>query len=162
MSKSDYRIRFEFWLNMDKPEEENIADLIERLKNKRLFSRAIRDGLRLFWDLYQGKTDVLFELFPHLEARLAVQGAKVQEDNTAVLSQLERLETLLLHPPSEQAETDRNNGGLAALAIAPVPVPVFDEEEEDDDLLVVTQASSKGMSATQTFVNSMLQLGESS
>lgn len=68
MSNSTHRLRFNFWLNMEKPEEELIADKIEGLKNERSFSSVIRDGIRLICDLREGKLDVLFELFPWVKA----------------------------------------------------------------------------------------------
>ena len=63
-----YRLMYRFWLDMEKPEEELIADKIEHLKNERSFTSVIRDGIRLVCDLREGKLDVLFELFPWVRA----------------------------------------------------------------------------------------------
>jgi hypothetical protein len=66
--KKPYRPRFNFWLNMDKPEEKLIANKIKALKLETLFTATIRDGIRLVCDLRDGKLDVLFELFPWVRA----------------------------------------------------------------------------------------------
>jgi hypothetical protein len=66
--KKPYRPRFNFWLNMDKPEEKLIANKIQALKLETLFTATIRDGIRLICDLRDGKLDVLFELFPWVRA----------------------------------------------------------------------------------------------
>jgi len=65
---TSYRIGFKFWLNIDKPNQLEIADTIELLKNERSFTQTIRDGIRLVCDLRNGKLDVLFELFPWVRA----------------------------------------------------------------------------------------------
>ena len=65
---TSHRIGFKFWLNLRKKEDEAIADRIEILKNNRLFTQTIRDGIRIICDLRNGKLDVLFELFPWVRA----------------------------------------------------------------------------------------------
>lgn len=68
MKKVDrFRLRFVFWLDMKKPAENELAEQIEQLKATRNFSRAIRDGLRLFIDLKNGSIKVLLELFPFVK-----------------------------------------------------------------------------------------------
>lgn len=62
------RKRLELWLRLDKRDEvELLYDIIPALKKKQQFSSAIRDGLRLVWELRQGKTDYLFQLFPFVK-----------------------------------------------------------------------------------------------
>lgn len=61
---SPYRVMFKFWLNIAREEEKEIAETIQALKQDRSFSSVIRDGIRLVWDLRQGRTEVLRELFP--------------------------------------------------------------------------------------------------
>jgi len=61
MPTSSHRLRFNFWLNRDKPEEELIADKIEQLKRERSFTSVIRDGIRLICDLRQANLDMLLD-----------------------------------------------------------------------------------------------------
>lgn len=68
MANKPYRLMYKFWLDINKTDEEAIADKIETLKTKRAFSKTIRDGIRLVCDLRNGKLDVLFELFPWVRA----------------------------------------------------------------------------------------------
>lgn len=63
-----FRLRFTFWLDMLKQGEAAIADAIDSLKDERLFSQTVRDGIRLIMSLRSGKLDVLFELFPWVRA----------------------------------------------------------------------------------------------
>jgi hypothetical protein len=63
-----YRLKFNFWLNINDPIEEAIADTIEALKTNRLFTKTIRDGIRLVHDLRNGSLDMLFELFPYVKS----------------------------------------------------------------------------------------------
>lgn len=70
MARKSFRQRFVFWLDIEKDHEADIAAAIDGLKQKRSFSKTIRDGIRLIVDLRAGRTDVLFELFPLLKAKL--------------------------------------------------------------------------------------------
>lgn len=64
--KQDKRYRFQmrFWVDLEKAEERWLADYAAYLKAGRNFHETVRQGLRLIHDLRQGKTDVLFEMFP--------------------------------------------------------------------------------------------------
>lgn len=55
---------YKFWLNLADDTEYTIAEICEYAKSKREYARLIRDGIRLLWDLRQGNTTVLSELFP--------------------------------------------------------------------------------------------------
>lgn len=68
MNTQPYRERFFFWLNLEKSEEFEIADQITDLKQRRQFTKTIRDGIRLICDLRAGRLNVLFELFPWVRA----------------------------------------------------------------------------------------------
>lgn len=70
--KQDARFRRQhrFWLDTMKKADYWLDEQIDILKSKRQYSRAVRDGLRLFLDLKAGRTDVLFELFPMLRAKI--------------------------------------------------------------------------------------------
>ena len=61
-----FRLRFMFWLDLNKPDENDLAETIGQLKQERSFSRAIRQGLRLWTSLRQRDVSVLLELFPDI------------------------------------------------------------------------------------------------
>lgn len=107
MSANRFRIRQVFWIDLNKPEEYDLAEKINILKQKRAFAKTIRDGIRLIWDLSQGKTDVLRELFPWVLEQTQTGDTKkkfatLPPDNT-IQKHLERLEQLLLD--NQKAET---------------------------------------------------------
>lgn len=63
------RWRVTFWIDDKKPDELAIGRQVLDLKKKRQFARVVKDGIRLITSLRAGQTDVLFELFPHLEGQ---------------------------------------------------------------------------------------------
>ncbi len=66
-----FRLRHVFWLDLNKPEEKELADFIALLKENRLFVRYVRNGLRIVADLEQGKLDSLVALYPFAAKQLA-------------------------------------------------------------------------------------------
>ena len=102
-----YRLMYRFWLDMEKPDEEFIADKIEWLKNTRQFTATIRNGIRLICDLKQGKYDVLFELFPHLKNQLNPNPPAKSNGVGELKHEFDRLERLILQ---QSNESDKGNG----------------------------------------------------
>lgn len=89
------RKRIESWLRLDKADEcDLLVNIIPDLKAQKAYSAAIRDGLRIIWELRQGKTDHLFRLFPFLKEGL--QGASYA--SAATMPTLPIFNTL---PPAE-------------------------------------------------------------
>ena len=158
-SKRRRRLMYNFWLDINKPEEEHIADTIEHLKSSRSFAKSVRDGIRLIWELKQGKTGYLFELFPWLRSEITVsQPALATSHQPHVNAQLKRIEQLLLEQsqtPALEAELDR--GSIKRLDVGGFAPPSF---EDEDDLPSVTlrKATSSGGNATQNFLNSLQAL----
>ncbi|MBA3871971.1 MAG: hypothetical protein H0X30_22730 [Anaerolineae bacterium] len=64
------RKRYNFWLNDQIQSDWHINELITTLKAGGQFTRAIREGLRLWVDLRAGNTAVLIELFPQFKEKL--------------------------------------------------------------------------------------------
>ena len=100
MANNRFRLRFIFWLDMLKPDEHELADQIELLKQERSFVSTVRDGIRLVTNLRQGKLDVLFEMFPWVQAEFLKYLETIQpqksEPELQLQQQLERLERLML------------------------------------------------------------------
>lgn len=82
------RFKVPFWLDTKKPDEAWLLENIPALKERRLFSRFIREGVSLMihfneWgmkaqevhdliaSLRAGETEKLLTLFPHLRGKLA-------------------------------------------------------------------------------------------
>ena len=69
------RKRIEAWLCLEKAEEYDLLHrIIPELKTQRAYSAAIRDGLRIMWELRQGQTDHLLKSFPFLREALQSHG----------------------------------------------------------------------------------------
>jgi hypothetical protein len=64
------RLMYRFWLDVQKQIENDMADWLSKLYADRKGKPTIFNALRLFYDLSQGRTTVLCELFP-----FAVNGA---------------------------------------------------------------------------------------
>lgn len=153
-----HRLRFNFWLDIAKPLEEGIADNIEILKNKRSFSSAIRDGLRLIVDLRNGKLDVLFELFPFVKLEILDLMRDVKSDDSDDNSsedfkaQFQRLEQLILSQGIKQGSPVINQIG----SMKSMQSPIFNDSDDLD--LVVTKDTSSGGNSAQNFLRSMQAL----
>ena len=66
-----FRLQFKFWLDVNKPDEEALADLCDDLKRRGLYTKTIRDGISLVDDLRNGRLDVLFTLYPWVKELVA-------------------------------------------------------------------------------------------
>jgi hypothetical protein len=151
-----YRLMYKFWLDMMKPEEEALADMIEKMKSARSYASAVRDGLRLINDLRQGNVTVLLELFPFVKTALASGG---NDDNGGISkADLERLEALIKESQLQPiAPPLAASGGLKPLGgLKPIAPPAYDEDEGMS--LVVSKAEGGGDDATQNFLKSMMAL----
>ena len=67
MNAKRRRIRFHFWLDINKEHESEVADTIAELKRERAFTSALRDGILIIADLRRGKVDKLLEIYPWLK-----------------------------------------------------------------------------------------------
>ena len=160
MNSERFRLRFIFWLDMNKPDQQALAEEIETLKEKRSFAKTVRDGIRLVMSLRQRRTDVLFELFPFLKTELSHAEPKFDTHNGQVQQQLHRIENLLLNTTADKTAPQPGlrpvgQGGIKQLDVPNIAAPVFDDD--DSDLLIVQKAQSSG-NANRNFVNSMFAL----
>lgn len=123
-----------FWLDMQKHDERWLRQQITILKYERQYSRAVRDGLRLFLDLRQGRLEVLMELFPFVQERMD----NMIKDRI-IQVQADMIRSFTVAAPAAQP------------ALRPVTAP------DDDGPLVVTKAKSDGKSALN-FLDSAFKL----
>ena len=135
-----FRLRFTFWLDMHKPDEAQLAEIIDQLKLNRSFAATIRDGIRLVADLRAGRTEVLFELFPWIKDTLQPMPSVPAE--RGLQEQIARLEALLL-----------------AQGNVPIKSPLAPESAHTDRKSQVKVAASSGKAdaktVAQNFANSM-------
>jgi hypothetical protein len=154
MPKQRFRLQYKFWLDVNNPQEQQLADQIEGLKQGRVFSQVVRDGIALIVDLWNGNIDVLLSLFPGIEEVFykRFMDQKPTADYT-LQEQLARLERLLLEQGNKPMAV--SSGGPKPLAVIAPGKPIRDE---DDDVIVpIKKAKSSGTSA-QNFLNSAFSL----
>lgn len=120
-----FRLKFTFWLNVNKSDEQKLAEIIEDLKAQRGFASAIRDGLRIVWELRQGKTDTLYRLFPLTQPQ--------QQDTSELAALVEQF---------KQAMVNTHSAGVAQATMWNMPpdnkpeVRMVENEEEHKQLSV--------------------------
>ncbi len=54
-----YKLRYEFWLEPDKPEHLAVIEMIRSLKTERSYAPVVRDGIMIVAELRQGRADLL-------------------------------------------------------------------------------------------------------
>lgn len=138
-----FRLRFTFWLDLNKPDENLIAEMVADLKASKLFAKTIRDGIRLICDLRAGRLGVLFELFPWV--REEMEQGRVQQPITAIEAQLARLEKLMEQNGGVVVDANPQiltpTSGSKPLVAPTFAMPQFDDNE---DTLNFTQGSDIG------------------
>ena len=147
MAARRFRLKFMFWLDMSKSEEMELAEDIELLKEQRLFSQTLRDGIRLICQLRAGRTDLLFAMFPWLAAEV---GRPDEPLDRAIRQEIEQLRALLAH----------QQGAGANGADAPRPTPAASSAiaaGEDDEMALEVKAVHNGASG-KNFLSSLLNL----
>lgn len=154
MSVSRFRLRHVFWLDVNKPDEAELAETISYLKEQRSFAATIRDGIRLVCDLRAGRLDVLLELFPWMAKELAA--SHPSDSSTSKLErQLERLEQMMLYQGNSGANPAPPGGPKPLAASQHLPGPLYDDDEADPGLNIRKDTSTQ---AAQNFINSMMSL----
>jgi hypothetical protein len=143
---SKRRKQFKFWLYQD--EDQTMIERIEREKGARRFSRAIRDGLRLFWSLERGDLSVLFDLFPHLRHQFTPGGGEL----------IEQFQRMMAAQPAAVTTPSPQLSGFKPMDVPKLAAPASD----DDDLVVVKRHETSEADARQiaeNFMRSMSLLG---
>lgn len=109
------RWRVTFWIDDRKTDELAIGQQVLELKKKRQFARVVKDGIRLITSLRAGQTDVLFELFPHLEGQLASKSIPPPDSGD-----LERLVDRAAQQAAERVLLQMPSLPATALVAAPI------------------------------------------
>lgn len=131
------RKEFKFWLYHDLSEDSRLMEFIAYCKATRQFARVVRDGIRLIWSLREGNTDVLFELFPHLERQFKPDAETLIEQFRQMLMQQQVAAPV--QPPAP-LPSGIEQGGKKLLGDVKVALPLLDDDD-DGDTIVITKAS---------------------
>lgn len=174
MRHTRYRSQHMFWVDLNKPEEYKLAVLIQELKSRRAFARTVRNGLRLMYDLSQGRTDVLRELYPWVLEQPPIEAQKEEDSQIKapaqpfgqeIKDQLQRLEQLLVKQKngalsSEQVSAElkqvsQNNEGPKAMSVGNMVLPPPTIEEDLDKIIEVKREKGNGQSANNLIQSAM-------
>lgn len=158
MAADRFRLQYKFWLDMKKPDEEALAEVIDELKQERTYTRVVRDGIRLVVDLWRGRVDVLLALFPWVEDHF-YQRFKEQHvaDNDAIAQQLQRLEKLLVEQ-GNQPIAPVASGGPKPLNAPRVASPKPNDDADDVALLKASMRKDMSTDSAENFLKSMMNL----
>jgi hypothetical protein len=157
MATGRFRLKFMFWLDVAKEDESRLAEQIEELKQHRSYSRTIRDGIRLIYDLRAGRTDVLFALFPWLKVELTPQPVAATESQLQL--EIAQLRELILGQGSSVSLTPNSNSGPKPLAMPKIAMPAFDDDDDDDQDTIVLRKDTT-TDVTANFLKSVFALSE--
>ena len=99
------RKRYNFWLDEKNPGDWALNDLIAKLKNPERgqgqFTRAIREGLRLWDSLQKRDVSILLELFPWVAD--AIRKTQSAPDDSDLRNEIRQLQMLILQQGSINA-----------------------------------------------------------
>lgn len=151
------RITFRFQLDIGRDNVEFFSQLQKYLAAKKSWKRYAMDGLRLIYDLKNGSTAVLLELFPNIRDML---GQGCGDTNDMLREILDNQRKLL-----ERGITDASipqtplaalpaNGGPKPLNAPTFAMPTWDDE---DDVKIETRRDTSN-SAVNNFMKAMSSL----
>ena len=157
------RKRFEFWLNDQRQEDWLVYELIGKLKKptkgQGQFTRAIREGLRLWTSLRDGQIDVLLELFPWVREALTksapaqsvsgVGGSDLAKEIAAQIILQGGTGGYLMQSAMPTAQPKQITG--KQLAAPKFDLPKF----EDDELPTMVISKVTRTDASNNFINSL-------
>jgi len=141
MASKRFRLKFTFWLDVTKENEYDLAEQIEDLKQKRLFSQTIRDGIRLICDLRAGRTDSLLALFPWIAAEFAPSVGEAE-----LYQEIESLRELILHHNGRASLEPVSGSGFSQTTLA------------EEETIALDVKAAAGGNAAQNFLSSVLSL----
>lgn len=164
------RVVHHFWLNIWNTSEGRLDNEVQELKKQRKFAETVRDGLRLILDLRAGSLEVLFELFPHLQERLAGQTTSPTPqppptpDPTELAKEIAAQIILqggtggyMMQSTGQQPDTNRTGQGSKQLTPKQFELPKFeDDDDETQPSIAVTKNTST--SATSNFIAAAMAL----
>ena len=131
------RKRFFFWLDANK--DDAVIGAIVELKSQRGFTSAVREGIKLIWELRQGRTDTLLELFPFVVQAVNNNPDSGGDDDDDLRSDIRVLQrqladlTVMSHAPEGMLIAAQDQVGIPHLNAPDKPELVLIDEPIDAD-----------------------------
>lgn len=147
-----FRWQVRVWLDANKPDQLSLGKWIHEQKRMRKFAPILRNALALYRELMEGKTDLLYELFPHLKPTPPPADDELRK-RLALLEQV----VISQRSPGNQDNgikmlTNNSVPKNGHKATAPAPA------DDNSDTLVVTKDKDAGSRSAQNFINSAFAL----
>jgi len=117
MNKKRWQLKIEAWLDGNKSEQLALYEDIAELKKERSFSRAFRQGIRLWLSLKNRDVSVLLELFPWVKEALQNKNKDTSSntsDNEGIITDnalkahIDRLENLIMQQHNTASNASQN------------------------------------------------------
>lgn len=151
------RKQLKFWLNIGVATDDWLLEIISYWKTRREFTEMIKNGLRLMWSLGQGKLDVLFELFPQLDAQLAARYNPAPDpdelkDTIRLVVEASVKKAILENPslpsgPLVGAPLKQSGEGIGTLANRKIELPLLDDDDDGDTIVLNKAVGSNNKAA---------------
>lgn len=152
---SGTRKQVSLWLDLKIVRDIEALEIIQMMKSKREFRRSVMLGLKIVWELRQGRVDTLLKEFPDVVKLLQIKTTPPPPtDNSDILNEILRNQRLLLErgitadlPPSPIAAQPLSSGQKTLDAPKQITskqfaLPVFDDDDDDIPTVVITKATS--------------------
>lgn len=120
-------------------------------------SRAIRDGLRLFWDLSHQRTDVLIELFPFVTDAICPKNTDSEDMERRIaeaVAKAVKAEIRQQRPTQSSEIPDVRDYGIPAmkqskgkLGAHSIAMPLLDDDDDTDTIVLTKATGSTGKEA---------------
>lgn len=137
-----------FWTKAELDDGWN--EIVTFLRKKKQFSKVVKDGIALVYDLMNGNTDELLRQFPFVREAICPPEPKDDSDLDKIADKVAaRLEGKLQHNAAFEIPDSRNAGfpamkhagqGIGKLASHTIALPVFDDDDAQDTVVVNTAA----------------------
>lgn len=156
------RARLGFWLDFGKDDELMVAETIDNLKRNRKYQRAIIQGLKLIVSLWDGRVDILLEMFPWVadaicqhvppnnnedvlkqlaELRIEIREQKQQQ------SRQPRRDDPIPAPPAGYPAMKQSGAGIGTLSTHTFSLPIIDDDSDGDTIVLNKSTGSAGKDA---------------
>lgn len=154
------RKRFEFWLNDQRQEDWLVYELISKLKKptkgQGQFTRAIREGLRLWASLRDGQVDVLLELFPWVREALAKSAPPASVSgvtNSELAKEIAAQIILQGGTTGYMTQSTSAPSGAKQIAAPSFAMPIFEEDDEPTVLIRASTSTDSSMNFVTALKN---------
>lgn len=152
MAKSGYFFR----VSPLDPHENKLKAVIQEWIKTNVFSRMVRNAIRLYDDLSNSKTDVLIELFPFVVDAICPRGTEDMDDLKRQMARMERLlEQRQIGIPEPAYKQSGAGVGTIVQGRAFTAAPSADDDLDDTIVLNKATASTNSNAAMASMMKVM-------